>query len=85
MEIFLCTDDNDYIEFRNQIETKNWQIASLKKSLNKRKTDCFASLRVDSKIKQTAKKLMLSLMLTKEAVEDFINKYQPAYSLWPHT
>ena len=30
---FLCTDDKDYIEFRNQVRDQNWQNSFLKKSL----------------------------------------------------
>ncbi|MGB2343473.1 MAG: UDP-2,3-diacylglucosamine diphosphatase, partial [Gammaproteobacteria bacterium] len=33
---FLCTDDKDYIEFRNQVRDQNWQNSFLKKSLNER-------------------------------------------------
>ena len=45
---FLCTDDKDYIEFRNQVRDQNWQNSFLKKSLNERK-QIAASLRVDKK------------------------------------
>ena len=34
---FLCTDDKDYINFRNQVRDQNWQNSFLKKSLNERK------------------------------------------------
>ena len=83
MEIFLCTDDKDYIEFRNQVRDQNWQNSFLKKSLNKRK-QIAASLRVDSK-EATAKKLDAITDVNKEAVEDFINKYQPRLFIHGHT
>ena len=80
---FLCTDDKDYIEFRNQVRDQNWQYSFLKKSLNERK-QIAASLRVDSK-EATAKKLDAITDVNKETVEDFINKYQPSLFIHGHT
>ena len=80
---FLCTDDKDYIEFRNQVRDQNWQNSFLKKSLNERK-QIAASLRVDSK-EATAKKSDAITDVNKETVEDFINKHQPLLFIHGHT
>ena len=80
---FLCTDDKDYIEFRNQVRDQNWQNSFLKQSLNERK-QIAASLRVDSK-EATAKKSDAITDVNKETVEDFINKHQPLLFIHGHT
>ena len=51
---FLCTDDQDYIDFRNQVREQDWQSNFLSKSLNERK-QIAANLRTDSK-EATSKK-----------------------------
>ena len=34
---FLCTNDKDYIDFRNKVREEDWQLNFLSKSLNERK------------------------------------------------
>ena len=34
---FLCTDDKDYIDFRNQVRNQDWQNNFLEKPLDERK------------------------------------------------
>ena len=51
---FLCTDDQDYIDFRNQVREEDWQTNFLNKTLDERK-QIAATLREDSK-EATSKK-----------------------------
>ena len=46
---FLCTDDADYIEFRNKVRSEEWQKDFLSKSINDR-NEIANSLRSDSKL-----------------------------------
>ena len=55
---FLCTDDNDYIDFRNKVRSEEWQKDFLSKSINER-NEIANSLRSESK-NATSKKVDFS-------------------------
>ena len=80
---FLCTDDKDYIDFRNQVRDKDWQNNFLKKTLEERK-QIAATLRADSK-KATSKKSNEITDINNQSVEDFINEHQPDLFIHGHT
>jgi UDP-2,3-diacylglucosamine hydrolase len=80
---FLCTDDKDYIDFRNQVRDKGWQDEFLKKSLGERK-QIARNLRTDSK-EATSKKSDAITDVNNQSVEDFINEHQPHLFIHGHT
>ena len=80
---FLCTDDKDYIDFRNQVRDKDWQDEFLKKSLSQRK-QIARNLRTDSK-EATSKKSNEITDVNNQSVEDFINEHQPHIFIHGHT
>tara|TARA_A100001234_G_scaffold199187_1_gene190380 strand:+ start:790 stop:1503 length:714 start_codon:yes stop_codon:yes gene_type:complete len=80
---FLCTDDKDYIDFRNQVRNQDWQNDFLKKSLDERK-QIAANLRADSK-EATSKKSNEITDVNNQSVEDFINEHQPDLFIHGHT
>jgi UDP-2,3-diacylglucosamine hydrolase len=80
---FLCTDDKDYIDFRNQVRDKDWQDEFLKKSLSQRK-QIARNLRTDSK-EATSKKSNEITDVNNQSVEDFINEHQPHFFIHGHT
>ena len=80
---FLCTDDKDYIDFRNQVRDKDWQNNFLKKTINERK-QIAATLRTDSK-EATLKKSDEITDVNNQSVEDFINEHQPDLFIHGHT
>ena len=80
---FLCTDDKDYIDFRNQVRDKDWQNNFLKKTINERK-QIAATLRADSK-EATSKKSNEITDVNNQSVEDFINEHQPDLFIHGHT
>jgi len=80
---FLCTDDKDYIDFRNQVRDKDWQDEFLKKSLGQRK-QIARNLRTDSK-EATSKKSNEITDVNNQSVEDFINEHQPHIFIHGHT
>ena len=80
---FLCTDDKDYIDFRNQVRNQDWQNNFLKKALNERK-QIAATLRADSK-EATSKKSNEITDVNNQSVEDFINEHQPDLFIHGHT
>ena len=80
---FLCTDDQDYIDFRNQVREQDWQSNFLSKSLNERK-QIAANLRTDSK-EATSKKSDTITDVNERSVLDFINEYQPDLFIHGHT
>ena len=79
----LCTDDTDYINFRNEVHTEKWQSSFLQKDINERK-QIAASLRDDSE-EATSKKSDTVTDVNAQAVEDFINEYQPDLFIHGHT
>jgi len=80
---FLCTDDVDYIAFRNKVRSKNWQTVFLSKSLDER-LQIAASLRDDSKT-ATAQKSNEITDVNNEEVVDFISKHKPNLFIHGHT
>jgi UDP-2,3-diacylglucosamine hydrolase len=80
---FLCTDDKDYIDFRNQVRNQDWQNNFLEKPLNERK-QIAATLRADSK-EATSKKSNEITDVNNQSVEDFINEHQPDLFIHGHT
>ena len=80
---FLCTDDKDYIDFRNQVRNQDWQNNFLKKTVDERK-QIAATLRADSK-EATSKKSNEITDVNNQSVEDFINEHQPDLFIHGHT
>jgi UDP-2,3-diacylglucosamine hydrolase len=79
----LCTDDTDYMNFRNEVHTEKWQSGFLQKDINERK-QIAASLRDDSE-EATSKKSDTVTDVNAQAVENFINKHQPDLFIHGHT
>ena len=79
----LCTDDTDYMNFRNEVHTEKWQSSFLQKDINERK-QIAASLRDDSE-EATSKKSDTVTDVNAQAVENFINKHQPDLFIHGHT
>ena len=77
-----CTDDKDYIDFRNQVRDKDWQNNFLK-TINERK-QIAATLRTDSK-EATLRKSDEITDVNNQSVEDFINEHQPDVFIHGHT
>ena len=80
---FLCTDDKDYIDFRNQVRDKDWQSNFLKKTISERK-QIAVTLRTDSK-EATLRKSDEITDVNNQSVEDFINEHQPDLFIHGHT
>ena len=80
---FLCTDDTDYMHFRNEVHTEKWQSSFLQKDINERK-QIAASLRDDSE-EATSKKSDAVTDVNAQAVENFINEHQPDLFIHGHT
>ena len=80
---FLCTDDKDYIDFRNQVRNRDWQNNFLEKPLDERK-QIAATLRADSK-EATSKKSNEITDVNNQSVKDFINEHQPDLFIHGHT
>jgi len=80
---FLCTDDTDYIDFRNKVRTKDWQSDFLQKDILERK-EIAKNLRNDSK-KATSQKSNTITDVNNQSVENFINEHQPDIFIHGHT
>ena len=80
---FLCTDDTDYIDFRNKVRTKNWQSDFLQKDILERK-EIAKNLRNDSK-EATSQKSNTITDVNNQSVENFINEHQPDIFIHGHT
>ena len=80
---FLCTDDKDYIDFRNQVRNQEWQNHFLQKSLNERKEIAF-NLRADSK-DAISKKSDSITDVNNLSVKNFITKHKPHLFIHGHT
>ena len=80
---FLCTDDVDYIAFRNEVRSKDWQTSFLSKSLDER-LQIAASLRDDSKV-ATAEKSNEITDVNNEEVVDFVSEHKPDLFIHGHT
>ena len=80
---FLCTDDTDYIDFRNKVRTKDWQSDFLQKDIFERK-EVAKNLRNDSK-EATSQKSNTITDINNQSVENFINEHQPDIFIHGHT
>ena len=80
---FLCTDDVDYINFRNQVRSKDWQNDFLSKNIEERK-QIAQSLRSDSK-KATSDKSLEITDANLETVNKFIKEHNPDIFIHGHT
>ena len=80
---FLCTDDVDYIEFRDEVRSEEWQKNFLSKSLDERK-EIANSLRSESKDATSEKSLEIT-DANPETVNGFIKESQPDIFIHGHT
>ena len=80
---FLCTDDKDYIDFRNQVRDKDWKNNFLEKTINERK-QIAATLRTDSKEATLIKSNEIT-DVNNQSIENFINEHQPDLFIHGHT
>ena len=80
---FLCTDDADYIDFRNKVRSKEWQKDFLSKSINER-NEIASSLRSHSK-DATSKKSLEITDVNLETVNNFIQENKPDIFIHGHT
>ena len=80
---FLCTDDVDYINFRNQVRSEDWQNHFLSQSIKERK-QIAQSLRSDSK-KATSDKSLEITDANLETVNKFIREHNPDIFIHGHT
>ena len=80
---FLCTDDADYIEFRNEVRSKEWQKNFLSKSIDER-NEIANSLRSDSKDATSEKSLEIT-DANLETVNNFIQENNPDIFIHGHT
>ena len=80
---FLCTDDADYIDFRNKVRSKEWQKYFLSKSINER-NEIASSLRSHSK-DATSKKSLEITDVNLETVNNFIQENKPDIFIHGHT
>ena len=80
---FLCTDDADYIDFRNKVRSKEWQKDFLSKNLSERK-EIANSLRSESKDATSEKSLEIT-DANPETVNGFIKESQPDIFIHGHT
>ena len=80
---FLCTDDVDYITFRNQVRTQEWQSDFLQKPLSEREAIA-ASMR-DASQEATAEKSNTITDVNLDAVNSFIDEHKPDFFIHGHT
>ena len=80
---FLCTDDVDYMDFRNKVRSEEWQKDFLSKSIGER-NEIANSLRSSSKDATSEKSLEIT-DVNPEAINDFIQKNQPDIFIHGHT
>ena len=80
---FLCTDDADYIEFRNKVRSEEWQKDFLSKSIGER-NEIAKSLRSGSK-DATSKKPLDITDANLKTVNDFLQKNKPDIFIHGHT
>ena len=80
---FLCTDDVDYITFRNQVRTQEWQSNFLQKPLSEREAIA-ASMR-DASQEATAEKSNTITDVNLDAVNNFIDEHKPDFFIHGHT
>ena len=80
---FLCTDDVDYMDFRNKVRSEEWQKDFLSKIIDER-NEIANSLRSSSKDATSEKSLEIT-DVNLEAINDFIQKNQPDIFIHGHT
>ena len=80
---FLCTDDVDYINFRNNVRSKNWQKDFLSKDLNERKLIA-STMRNDSR-QATSQKSLEITDVNLESVDSFLEEHNPNIFIHGHT
>mgnify|MGYP000275262923 CR=1 FL=1 len=80
---FLCTDDEEYINFRNEVREQDWQSNFLSKSLNERK-QIASNLRTDSK-EATSKKADSITDVNEQSVLNFVNQHETDLFIHGHT
>ena len=80
---FLCTDDIDYIAFRDQVRTKEWQANFLQKDLTERK-EIAEAMRGASQ-EATAEKSNTITDVNALAVESFVDEHKPSLFIHGHT
>ena len=80
---FLCTDDKDYISFRNEVRSEEWQSNFLNKSLVERKE--IASSMRDASQEATSEKSNAITDVSSLAVQDFVNEHTPDLLIHGHT
>lgn len=80
---FLCTDDVDYINFRNEVRSPDWQKNFLSKSLEERRQIADA-LRADSK-EATMQKAEEITDVNQAAVESLLKAENPDIFIHGHT
>ena len=80
---FLCTDDIDYINFRNQVRDKSWQKDFLGKSIEER-NEIASKLRSDSN-DATQNKSSEITDVNELSVKKIINDYSPNIFIHGHT
>ena len=80
---FLCTDDVDYIAFRDQVRAEEWQINFLKKDLTERKE--IADAMRGASQEATAEKSNTITDVNALAVESFVDEHKPSLFIHGHT
>ena len=80
---FLCTDDVDYINFRNNVRSKNWQKDFLSKDLNERKLIA-STMRNDSR-QATSQKPLKITDVSLNSVYSFLEEHNPNIFIHGHT
>ena len=80
---FLCTDDVEYMDFRNKVRSKEWQKDFLSKDVDER-NEIANSLRSGSK-DATSKKSLDITDANIETVNNFIEKNKPDIFIHGHT
>ncbi len=80
---FLCTDDSDYIEFRDKVRSEEWQKDFLAKSIDER-NEIANLLRSESKNAASEKSLEIT-DANLETVNNFIQENNPDIFIHGHT
>ena len=80
---FLCTEDDDYIEFRNKVRSEEWQKDFLAKSIDER-NEIANLLRSESKNATSEKSLEIT-DANLETVNNFIQENNPDIFIHGHT
>ena len=80
---FLCTDDVDYIDFRNKVRSEEWQKDFLSKDITER-NEIANSLRSDSKDATSEKSLEIT-DVNAESLNSFLNKNKSNIFIHGHT